>query len=56
MTTEEIQPATFQAIFNTVLFAKEVFFDVITQVAEGKTTVEEIIKASEMALQEENKG
>ncbi len=50
VTTEEVQPATFQSIFNTILFAKEVFFDVIKDVHEGRTTVDEIIQSSQAAM------
>ncbi len=45
-TTETVQPATFQAIFNTILFTKEMFFDVISDVAAGKISVDQILQAA----------
>ncbi|MGR3952399.1 MAG: hypothetical protein QRY74_05855 [Chlamydia sp.] len=43
-TTEEIQPATFQSIFNTIFFVKELFFTGITEIVNGTATVDQIMQ------------
>ncbi len=47
VTTELVQPETFQAIFNSILFAKEMFFDAITDIALGKISVDDILKVAQ---------